>query len=259
MLQKLKDFAIANGMERWARPVWERLTGKGPDLYDEQTGALIRKYLRADSVCIDVGCHKGAILDRMIEQCPQGKFYAFEPIPSLSALLRRKYRNNRQVFINELALSNEDGTVDFNIDVEVPGRSGLRDTSDDREQHKTILHTVRTARLDTLVSLDRIDFVKIDVEGAELGVLQGASELFRRHTPLTVFEHSKYSACHYNTRPADIFDFFASCGMEVSSFDRVFTGEDGFSVEEFTKDHEVDDGYVFVAYHPNVRATRRSQ
>ena len=81
MLQSLKDFAIANGMESWTRPIWDRVVGKRIDPENELTFAVIRRYLQHDSVCIDVGCHKGNILDVMIDQCPSGSFYAFEPIP----------------------------------------------------------------------------------------------------------------------------------------------------------------------------------
>src|SRR5690554_7788214 len=49
--------------------------------YDRLTRAILKKFLKNNHNCIDVGCHKGEILDLMLTYSPQGKHYAFEPIP----------------------------------------------------------------------------------------------------------------------------------------------------------------------------------
>jgi len=51
--------------------------------YDHLTFKIIKKCLRPDSICIDVGCHKGDVLSVMRYYAPKGKFYAFEPLPYL--------------------------------------------------------------------------------------------------------------------------------------------------------------------------------
>jgi FkbM family methyltransferase len=67
--------------------------------------------------------------------------------------------------------------------------------------------TVQTARLDHLVAVEtRVAFVKIDVEGGELGVLRGGERPLRRHRPIIVFEHGLGSADIFGTRPEDVWD-----------------------------------------------------
>jgi hypothetical protein len=56
--------------------------------YDRLTRKIIASHLRPDSNCIDVGCHKGEILDLMLKYAPNGTLYAFEPLPHLYSALR---------------------------------------------------------------------------------------------------------------------------------------------------------------------------
>src|SRR4051812_4935839 len=148
MLRRAKDFAIASGLEPMLRPVWNYLTSKSPDKYDAETFAIIERMVARDGVCIDVGCHKGFILDACIKHCANGTFHAFEPIPFLADLLRRKYRRNNRVTVHELALSSSDGEADFYIDVAADSRSGLRERDASRET-KPVVAQVR--RLDSVL------------------------------------------------------------------------------------------------------------
>jgi precorrin-6B methylase 2 len=46
--------------------------------YDAQAVEVMRRCLRADSNCVDVGCHEGSILSEMLRFAPAGTHYAFE-------------------------------------------------------------------------------------------------------------------------------------------------------------------------------------
>ena len=86
--------------------------------YDRQTRVVIQKVCKADSTCVDVGCHKGEVLDVMLQAAPQGKHYGFEPIPFMFQALKAKYsRQNCEIL--DIALSNQTG-------VKVPASSSQR-------------------------------------------------------------------------------------------------------------------------------------
>ena len=51
--------------------------------YDAYSLKIIERCLKPDSNCIDIGCHKGEILDQMIKGAPMGVKFGFEPIPEL--------------------------------------------------------------------------------------------------------------------------------------------------------------------------------
>lgn len=58
-------------------------------IYDRQTRQVIAKVCRHDSNCIDVGCHKGEVMDIIFRCAPDGKHFGFEPIPSMYESLKK--------------------------------------------------------------------------------------------------------------------------------------------------------------------------
>ena len=59
--------------------------------YDRLTKKLIRKSLKPDSNCMDIGCHHGEILDLFLKYAPNGHHLVFEPIPWMFNNLKVKY------------------------------------------------------------------------------------------------------------------------------------------------------------------------
>lgn len=127
---------------------------------------------------------------------------AVEAIPEKVAFLRRKFPD---VDIRSMALSSDTGKTIFYIDSEGSGYSSMTKHRDG--DHVVI--TVPMARLDDIVSTSvRYDFIKIDVEGAELLVLQGARESIGRDRPLILFECTPFAMKPFGAEPADLYRFF---------------------------------------------------
>jgi hypothetical protein len=76
---------------------------------------------------------------------------------------------------------------------------------------------VKTELLDNIVPKGApIHFIKIDVEGGELGVLKGALEIIKKHQPVIVFEHGRGAADYYGTGHEDVYDLLAGqCGLRL--------------------------------------------
>ena len=249
LVQRIKDKVIESGAEQWARPLWMRISGRKLDQYDTELFEVIARVLRPDSVCIDVGCHKGLILDACIRRAPRGTFHGFEPIPYLAGLLRRKYARNSRVKIHELALSDAAGHATFHINKASMGRSGLKFRSEDGEAAaERQACPVTLARLDDVLPNIRVDFIKIDVEGAELGVLQGASHILARSRPVVAFEHGLGGADVYGTTPGQVFDVFADAGLMVSLMARFLAGQAPLSRAEFCQEFDSHSNYFFLAH-----------
>lgn len=187
------------------------------DLYDAQTVAVMARVLAQGSNCIDVGCHRGTILDHMMRLAPGGKYFAFEPLPDLFAGLATKYANAPAVRLHELALGEAAGETSFQHVVTNPGYSGIKRRRYDRPDEQVVEITVKVAKLDdVLPSGIDIRLVKIDVEGAELGVLRGGTAMLHRCRPFVVFEHGLGAADFYGTRPEQVFDLLSDCELRVS-------------------------------------------
>jgi FkbM family methyltransferase len=235
----IKHLIIGTPLERPARRFYKLLAGRPPisewDLREARDNAYIRALLRGTlkrtSNCIDVGAHSGVFLHQFLEFAPEGRHWAFEPIPAMADELRRKFST---VEVHSCALSDQDGHTTFQYVPERPAWSGLRPQPYPRATHPQSI-PVTIKRLDSLIPDDSaIGFVKIDVEGAELEVLRGAEAVFRRCRPVVLFECGKIHHTHYATTPQDVHAFLTRCGMGVFLMDQ--TGP--LAVEEFAAIYE---------------------
>lgn len=219
-------------------------------LYDRQTAAVIARVLDSHSCCVDVGCHKGQILDLMLARAPEGRHYAFEPIPHMCMRLRGKYRSLPNVEIHELALSDAPGATTFQHVVTNPGYSGLLRRRYDRPDEEVVEIPVRMARLDDIVPADvAVTLIKIDVEGAELQVLRGGLETLRRSRPCVIFEHGQGGDA-YGTRPEQVYDLFRDCGLRISLMEGWLASPatNALSREQFVQEYDLARNYYFMAH-----------
>jgi FkbM family methyltransferase len=253
----MKQWVVGTPLEAPARSVLRQLRSE-PQLtpaqqlnraYDEQATRVISRVTRRESCCIDVGCHQGLILDQMLRCAPAGSHLAFEPLPNLAAGLREKYRGDDRVSIHETALGDEQGRVTFCHVVTNPGYSGLRRRHYDREGEEVVEIDVTVERLDDLVPTDtRIDLVKIDVEGAELGVLRGGNDLLARCRPHVIFEHGIGGADCYGTRPEQVFDLLDACGLSLSLMADWLDDGAPLSRDQFVDEFDSGRNYYFLAH-----------
>ena len=131
--------------------------------YDKLTKKIIKTICKADSNCVDVGCHKGEVLDIMRKYAPEGKHFGFEPIPDLYIDLVEKYSGST-VKIYDFALSNNYGTATFNYVVTNPSYSGLIKRKYDNPHEEDTSIVVKTEKMDTVIPLNtKVDLIKIDV------------------------------------------------------------------------------------------------
>jgi len=150
----------------------------------------------AERAFADVGAHIGSIIAEVRRNCPGVRITAFEPIPEKAAQLRRKFPG---VEIVQCALADYEGETSFFINVAASGYSSLaRSSAETREI------TVPVRRLDAIVK--DADVVKIDVEGAELGVLRGSEGLQSR--PVFMFESAPNEVLGYTK--ADLWGWFGA-------------------------------------------------
>jgi FkbM family methyltransferase len=140
-------------------------------------------FIRPGDLCFDIGAHLG---DRVYAWSRLGaRVVALEPHPGLIRRLRRWYDNRKDIVLVEQAVSNQPGTASLWISRLTPSLSTIshpwlasvqqnRRFSTARWEEQT---TVTVTTLDALIAqYGKPAFCKIDVEGAELDVLQGLSQ-----------------------------------------------------------------------------------
>jgi FkbM family methyltransferase len=154
-----------------------------------------------DSNCVDIGCHIGSVLSEFCKRAPDGHHVAVEAVPEKAAWLKRKFPD---VDVHHCALSDHEGQITFYEDRKRPGFSGLGRSSSDGAVEEI---TVPCSTLDRVVEDRRVDFIKIDVEGAEELVLRGSGNVLANQRPTIVFESGPAGAEHLGLSVAGLFQY----------------------------------------------------
>ena len=222
------------------------LTRTKNSLYDVQTIEIMRRILKPESVAVDVGAAEGNMLRHIHRFAPDARHFAFEPIPELGERLRARFPECRVV---TAALGAAPGVETFRQVIEAPAMSGLRRRVDLPATTPLREYSVRVETLDRAIPAEAaIAFVKIDVEGAELGVFQGGRETLRRCRPVIVFEHGLGGADTYGTEPGTLFDFVTGeLGLRLFLLGAWLDGLAPLTRAQFVREFEQSLNYYFLA------------
>lgn len=200
---------------------------------DRLTNQIIKNYLTENMNCIDVGCYRGEIMDLFLKYAPWGNHVAFEPSQINYNFLSDKYAENSKVTIAHAAVGEDAGEVTFNFIPDRPARSSMK-INQGSEEYAAEVQKVRLCALDQEVQTKPISLIKIDVEGAELGVLKGAREIILRDRPLLIFECDRMMASEFSTTAKDIYDLLSSeYSCSVNTITRFAKQKKSLSYEEF--------------------------
>ena len=192
--------------------------------FEGYLAAIYRWLLRPGMVAVDCGANLGIHTLQMARAVePGGLVVAIEPIGELVARLREEMRESllpeNLVRIVQCCVSNARGTADF-YQIDHPlqhGLSGLRK----REYSsgvvaKPVVVEVRTLD-DLCADLPRLDFLKLDIEGAEFDALRGGMRILRKFRPVIAMEQSQTDPQYFGYSWAELLAFLEE--MEYQLFD----------------------------------------
>ena len=213
--------------------------------YDKQTKRIMKIVLEDQSTFVDIGSHKGEILSEALKISPKGKHFAFEPIPSLYQKLKTKYGKSCE--IKNFGLSDKKTKSDFQHVISNSAYSGIKLRTYPKVEN---IETIQI-ELDTLDNQlkkhDRVDLIKIDVEGGEFDVLKGAVNVIDKFHPVIVFEHGLGASDYYQTSPTDIFEFFSSIDYQLFTLKGFIDDSESLSMIEFHDLYHTNKEYYFLA------------
>jgi len=155
---------------------------------------VLRHLVPAGGCAIDLGANFGSYTKLLAEGVGDGGVvYAFEPIPSTFQVLRSNVErlglSNVEAF--PVAASDVAAFVEMVVPRYATGGVNLYEARIGRPSRGEATVRVTTVRLDDVFAdLDRVDVIKCDVEGHELGVLKGADRLLHRCRPAWLMELS---------------------------------------------------------------------
>jgi FkbM family methyltransferase len=152
--------------------------------YERAVTDVISSVVFRDDVCLDIGANFGWYTTLLYRLCGNGgEIHAFEPLPDIFSELKQNWKlagEPKNVYLNNLALGDKPEMIDIYRFKDLP--SGFSSFSNEgKGDYETFSVPMKT--LDSYLNENNVpdvDFIKIDVEGAELMFLQGATKLFEQ-------------------------------------------------------------------------------
>jgi FkbM family methyltransferase len=187
--------------------------------YRERKGDLdirvIQAMVKAGDTVLDIGANWGLYTWRLADLVgPSGRVYAFEPDPLSGRSLQRIAACRAHVTVQAVALSNRTGDGGLRVPHYRGQRLSALASMEDRRNRDSVEYevvSVPTARLDSLLpTTSRVTFVKCDVEGHELAVLEGAEQMLKHFLPAILVEIEQRHTQHGSV--ADTFDYLKDLG-----------------------------------------------
>ena len=176
----------------------------------------LQQNLQPQRTIVDIGARKGHWFKKIAYYFPDSPSHLFEPTPNIYEWLDNKHKKNDRVNVHGVALSDELNTLDFHIDLELGGWSGLTKQRENGK-YKTIKVPVKT--LDTY-KIKNVGLIKIDVEGNELKTIRGAENTITKSKPIVYFECADVHMKNYDYDSGDIFDFFDRINYAILDLDQ---------------------------------------
>ena len=184
-MKKVGDWFLIDEEKNFCRYA-ERYSINDASQYFSYSASLMRKmvpYFEKRNVAIDIGASYGFTTRPLADIF--NTVYSFEAITEVRECLKKNISFLDNVKVLDYGISNFNGKQRFNFS---GPRTGLTSSVKVSNQ-KTNKHIVeKVQKLDSLIDIDNIDFIKIDVEGAELSILEGAKNVIIKNKPVLLIE-----------------------------------------------------------------------
>lgn len=192
--------------------------------FENRTISSYKKILNEGDIAIDIGANMGAHTLHLAKAVGStGEVLAIEPSIEIFAKLKENLRRNplleSRIQTFQLMLMAEDHAK---IPENIYARWPLKGSRYAHPLHGGVAVSTQGAQIKSLDSMiastdiDKVNLIKLDVDGYEFDVLVGAKETIKRHKPAIIFEFSPYTSEERNIEPNKILEFFET--MNYSFF-----------------------------------------
>ena len=193
---------------------------------DEQEINLVKKFIKSGTDSIDVGVYRGVYSYEMSKYSE--KVHSFEPNPIIFKYINKNLKKFiKNIHLYNFALSNQNKTMNLKIPIR-NSNSNKEIFEEYYEMGKATIHNennfenyenfeIQTKTIDELSFDNKISFIKIDVEGHELEVIEGAKNTIKRDKPILLVEIEKQ---YTKKEVAESINFINSLGYKSYFFNK---------------------------------------
>jgi FkbM family methyltransferase len=186
--------------------------------YEKEVSQAIFNLVKDGDIVFDIGANIGWYSFHLAQKLSKSIIHAFEPISETFIRLERNMELNQiaNVKLNNLAFSAKKEKIKFYHSPDLTVAASARNIT---ESKNVLQSECDSDLLDNYVNLnkiDRLDFIKCDVEGAEYFVFQGGIETLKNYKPIVLTEMLRKWSEKFGYHPNDIIKFFAT--LDYSCF-----------------------------------------
>ncbi|MEP6674230.1 MAG: FkbM family methyltransferase [Ferruginibacter sp.] len=192
-----------------------------PSDYEVDNFNFLKQRCKSNDIVLDIGAHIGlfAVVAAQLSK-PDGKVYAFEPAPSTNSLLKKTIALNKMhhtIEPRDEAMGKENGKTTFYVsDDKADNSNSLVSYKEDRELHGIDINIVTIDGFVQEKKLNRVNFMKIDVEGAEYDAIRGGTNTFKTLRPYCILAIHPEPIAAKGDNQADIYDFIFNLGYKIT-------------------------------------------
>lgn len=220
--------------------------------YDTIEIRTLRRLFAPDWVILDVGANIGFWTIPMASALSGGgRLHAFEPLASNFRRLAENVRENRLehvVRLHQIGLSDQNAELrlslreDFLSGAETGNAAIVIDRDDDRFECTNIV-VAPLDEIEPTLGIDRLDFIKVDIEGHEDRFLAGARKSIQRYRPLIYLEINEP---YYDRRGVDPTAIFEQWQREMDYVSALEPARNRWALKSVRERRRVIDDVLFV-------------
>jgi len=220
--------------------------------FDTQVIRCALRLLRPDSSVLDVGANIGFWSIPLAGHLKgQGCLHAFEPVPANCRRLAENVRRNvleGTVQIHQSGLSDQNRSLQISLREDFAngaetGNAAIVIDSEDLQFKSTEIQVNRLDDVSGSLGIDRIDFIKADIEGHEHRFLAGAVNIVHRFRPILYVEINRV---HYRRQGLDAAAIFEEW-LKANSYDSALHRKGRWSLDTVRNCGELDNAFFFPA------------
>lgn len=215
-----------------------------PKDYEQSSFEFFKKHAKPGGTILDIGAHIG-LYSVFFSKLTNGKVYSFEPTPSTLTVLRKTIQINKcekNVTVIPAAVAETPGMATFySNDIDVSTSNSLVNIDLGANIKRQGAYEVQVLSIDSfrLQHSLKIDFLKIDAEGVELEVLQGARATFMQDRPFAILGLHPFAYENIQETLLKIWDILTAYHLNIKIAGKDITKEEFCNVDENIFDVEL--------------------
>jgi FkbM family methyltransferase len=177
---------------------------------------MMYRLIPESAVVFDIGANIGWYCNHIAATRINSTVFGFEPIPETFGLLSSNSALNElpNLQVRQMAFSEKPEELTFYFSPRQTGASSSKNITDNSEMVEL---KIKSTTVDDFMETNQTagpDFIKCDVEGAELMVFRGAMRTIEKYQPVVFSEMLRKWSARFGYHPNDIISLFASLGYQ---------------------------------------------